>query len=507
MPYILGIDIGTSATKTGLYDITGKTIATHSVSYPLHHPQNGWAEQDPADWWAAAVSSILWVLGHSGAPASEIAGVGLTGQMHGLVLLDENDEVIRPAILWCDQRSALECVQITDRVGKEQLLAITANPALTGFTASKLLWVRNNEPEAYARTKKVLLPKDYIRYKLTGAMVTDVSDASGMQMLDVGHRCWSREVLDALDIPIEWLPECLESPALSGRVNKDAAALTGLPPGTPVAAGAGDNAAAAVGTGVVREGVSFTTIGTSGVVFVHTDNMAIDPKGRIHTFCCAVPDAWHTMGVTQSAGFSLQWFRNQFCQSEIETARQLGKSTYKILDEVALLSPLGANRLLFMPYLQGERTPHLDSDVRGAFIGLSAAHGRRDMLRAVMEGVSFSMRDCAEVFTEIGLPLDQTRVCGGGGSSLLWRQMLADIMGLEVVTTGSNEGPTLGAAILAGVTAGLYPGVREACDAVISVTGSIAPIEPNREAYDRIYGLYREAYPALKGLYKELAKL
>jgi xylulokinase len=425
--------------------------------------------------------------------------------MHSLTLLDADDEIIRPAILWCDQRTGPECAEITDRVGAKRLIDVTANPALTGFTASKLLWVRNHEPEAYARAKLALLPKDYIRYKLTGVAASDVSDASGVQLLDVGKRAWSPEVLKALDIDPSLLPRVYESPEITGAVTKQAAALTGLLEGTPVVAGAGDNAAAAVGTGVVREGVSFTTIGTSGVVFVHTDTMKIDPQGRVHTFCCAVPGAWHMMGVTLAAGFSLHWFKNLFCQAELEAARLLGDSPYKILDEAASRAPVGSNRLLYLPYLQGERTPHKDPDCRGAFLGLSAAHERRDLLRAVMEGVSYSLRDCVEIFAELGAPLSHTRACGGGATSAVWRQMLADVFGLPILVPRSKEGPALGAALLAGVGAGLYKSVPEACDAVIAIDGEQQANAENHKTYDKLYAAYVKAYPALKGLYQELA--
>jgi xylulokinase len=506
MPYLLGIDIGTSGTKAALFDPRGAVVAAHTVSYPMYHPQNGWAEQDAADWWAAAASAVRQVVGHSGVRPGDIAAVGLTGQMHSLTLLDRDGEVIRPAILWCDQRTGAECGELTARVGAERLIEITANPAMTGFTASKLLWVRNHEPEAYARARLALLPKDYIRYKLTGAAASDVSDASGVQLLDIGKRAWSLEALKALDIEPSLLPRVYESPEVTGRITKQAAALTGLPEGTPVVAGAGDNAAAAVGTGVVREGVSFTTIGTSGVVFVHTDTMKIDPRGRVHTLCCAVPGAWHMMGVTLAAGFSLHWFKDEFCQAEREAARLLGDSPYKILDEAAARAPLGADRLLYLPYLQGERTPHRDPDCRGAFIGLSASHTRRELLRAVMEGVCYSLRDCAGIFAELGAPLSHTRACGGGATSAVWRQMLADVMGLPILTPKSKEGPALGAALLAGVGAGLYKSVPEACDAVIDFEEERQqPDADAHAAYDKLYAAYTAAYPALKGLFQQLA--
>ena len=360
MTYYIGVDIGTSGTKTVLFDKTGNVIASALQEYPLYQPQNGYAEQRPEDWLEATVSTIAQVMAKSSVEAAQVKGVGLSGQMHGLVMLDEQDTVIRPAIIWCDQRTAKECEEITQKVGAERLIQITANPALTGFTASKILWVRNHEPENFARCTKILLPKDYVRYMLTGAFATEVSDASGMQLLDVPDRCWSDEVLEKLEIPKSMLAKVYESPDITGYITAAMAARTGLAEGTPVVGGAGDNAAAAVGTGVVENGKAFTTIGTSGVVFAHSDEIAIDPKGRVHTFCCAVPGAWHVMGVTQAAGLSLKWFRDNFCAAEKETAAAMGKDPYFLMDQEVEQVPIGAGKLLYLPYLMGERTPHLD---------------------------------------------------------------------------------------------------------------------------------------------------
>ncbi len=503
MPYLLGIDIGTSGVKTVLYNEGGQALFSETASYPLHQPQNGWAEQDPADWWAAVCQTVSRVTGRVN--ARDIAGIGLSGQMHGLVLLDRDCEVLRPAILWCDQRTGAECRELTETVGADRLMDITANPALTGFTASKILWVKNHEPELFARGAHILLPKDYIRYRLTGVFATDMSDASGMQLLHVRERRWSEEVCAKIGLDMDLLPTLYESPEITGTVHDKAAALTGLAPGTPVAAGAGDNAAAAVGTGVVRDGESFTTIGTSGVVYAHTSSMALDPGGRVHTFCCAVPGQWHVMGVTQAAGLSLQWFRNQFCMAEVETASAMEVSPYALLDKQASLSPIGANRLLYLPYLMGERTPHLDPNCRGAFLGLSALHTKRDLLRAVMEGVSFSLRDCAEVLREMSVPLSGTRVCGGGGQSPLWRQMLADILNLPV--TSFDSGPSLGVALLAGVGAGLYKSVPEACDRTVKAIDTQTPIADNAALYEQVYAVYRSAYPPLKDVFARLSVL
>ncbi len=374
MKYVLGIDLGTSGTKTVLFDQYGTAVCSALVEYPLYQPHNGWAEQKPEDWYHAAVDTIRSVLTKSGVDKKDVVSMGISGQMHGLVMLDEAGNVLRPSIIWCDQRTAAECDQIHEIVGRDQLISITANPALTGFTLSKLLWVRNHEPEVYAKCRHILLPKDYVRYMLTGDFATEVSDASGMQMLDVPNRCWSEKLLNMLNIDPSLLAKVYESCEVTGHISKAAAELTGLSEDTLVVGGAGDNAAAAVGTGVVEDGRAFTTIGTSGVVFAHTDKLAIDPKGRVHTFCCAVPGAWHVMGVTQAAGLSLKWFRDNFCMAEKEAAALMGEDPYNLMNKQAAQSPIGANKLLYAPYLMGERTPHLDADCRGMFFGLSAMH-------------------------------------------------------------------------------------------------------------------------------------
>lgn len=507
MEYLIGIDLGTSGTKTVLFDRAGRVIAHALEEYPLYQEKNGWAEQDPGDWWHAAAATLKRVLSESGVSPAEVKGVGLSGQMHGLVMLDGSGQVLRRSIIWCDQRTAEECEEITERVGAERLIHITANPAMTGFTASKILWVRKHQPELYARCAHILLPKDYLRYKLTGEFATEVSDASGMQLLDIPNRCWSSEVLEKLDIDPALLGKVYESPEITGTVTEEAAALTGLAPGTPVVGGAGDNAAAAVGTGVVCNGRAFTTIGTSGVVFAHTDKITIDPKGRVHTFCCAVPGAWHVMGVTQGAGLSLKWFRDNFCAPEIEQAEKQGVDPYVIMDREAEESPIGCNRLLYLPYLMGERTPHLDPDCRGVFFGLSAIHTRSDLIRAVMDGVSYSQRDSVEILRSMGVTMTEMMACGGGGTSPLWRQMLADVYNCPVKTVKSKEGPALGAAILAGVGAGLYPSVQAACEQMIETNPSQEPIPENVPRYEEFYQVYRSLYPALKENFKELSRL
>lgn len=506
MEYLIGIDLGTSGTKTVLFDRNGEAAASATIEYPMYQEKNGWAEQEPADWWNAAAGTIRTVIAESGVEPADIKGVGISGQMHGLVMLDAGGQVLRRSIIWCDQRTAAECEEITEKVGAQRLIEITANPALTGFTASKILWVRRHEPETYQKCAHILLPKDYVRYMLTGDFATEVSDASGMQLLDVPNRCWSREVLEKLDIDEGLLAKVYESPEVTGSITAEAARLTGLKAGTPVVGGAGDNAAAAVGTGVVRDGKAFTTIGTSGVVFAHTDRISIDPKGRVHTFCCAVPGAWHVMGVTQGAGLSLKWFRDNFCGAEKETARGMGVDPYFLMDQQAGRSPIGCNKLLYLPYLMGERTPHLDPDCRGVFFGLSAMHTKYDMLRAVMEGVTYSQRDSVEVLRGMGVEIGEMLACGGGGSSPLWRQMLADVYGCPVKTVRSKEGPALGAAILAGVGAGLYRSVQEACDTMIQATPPQDPVPENIPRYEAFYRVYAALYPSLKANFKQLAQ-
>lgn len=496
MAYLLGIDIGTSGTKTALFDEAGKKLASYTGEYPMYQPQNGWAEQDPSDWWEATVAGIRAVT--AGIDVSQIAGIGLSGQMHGLVMLDAAGKVLHRSIIWCDQRTAAQCDEITERVGADRLMEITKSPALTGFTASKILWVRENEPEIYEKCKTILLPKDYIRFMLTGEIATEVSDASGMQLLDIAKREWSDEVLEKLEIDRSLLGRVYESPDITGRVTRSAAELTGLMAGTPVVGGGGDNAASAVGCGVVRGGKAFTTIGTSGVVFAHSPTVTGDPAGRIHSFCAAVPGEWHVMGVVQSAGLSLHWFRDNFCAAEQAEAKERGIGAYRVMDEYAAKVPVGSNRLIYLPYLMGERTPHLDPFARGVFFGLSAVHTRHDMLRAVMEGVTFALRDSLTIFNEANVTVDSMMACGGGASSPLWRQMLADVFNCTVLTAESNEGGALGAALLAAAGTGIYGSVGEACDAVIRIKEQCDPIPENAKKYEELYGIYKNLYSKIK---------
>lgn len=507
MAYIIGVDIGTSGTKTVLFDESGKVIASKTIEYPMYQPKNGYAEQDPKDWADATVNTLKAVVSQSGVSKDDIKGIGLSGQMHGLVMLDKDNEVIRNSIIWCDQRTAKEVEEMNAKLGERKLIEITANPALTGWTAAKILWVKNNEPQNYERCRHILLPKDYIRFILTGEYATEVSDASGMQLLDVPNRCWSDEILETLEIDKSLLGKVYESCEVTGTLTKKMAELTGLNEGTIVVGGAGDNAAAAVGTGVVEDGKAFTTIGTSGVVFAHTSSISIDALGRVHTCCAAVPGAWHVMGVTQGAGLSLKWFRDNFCTSEKETAKLMGVDEYYLMDKEAESVEVGSNRLLYLPYLMGERTPHLDPNARGVFFGLSAMHTKKDMLRAVMEGVSYSLRDCVEVFREMKINISDMMACGGGGSSPLWRSMLADLYNCPVKTLASKEGPALGVALLASVGAGIYSSVGEACKQVIEVNKIQEPNAQNVGEYEKYYQLYREIYPALKDSFSKLSTL
>ncbi|MGN1411872.1 MAG: xylulokinase [Oscillospiraceae bacterium] len=507
MSYVIGVDLGTSGTKTVLFDEIGNVIASHTVEYPLYQERNGWAEQDPLDWYNATITTIKVVLDKSNIDSAEIKGIGLSGQMHGLVMLDKDFNVLRKSIIWCDQRTGKECEEITEIVGAEKVIEITANPVLTGFTASKIRWVMKNEPQIFEKCRYILLPKDYVRFMLTGELATEVSDASGMQLLDVPNRKWSKTMLDALNITEDMLGKVYESPEITGEITQKVADITGLKKGTIVVGGAGDNAAAAVGTGVVEDGKAFTTIGTSGVVFAHTSNVTIDTKGRVHTFCCAVPNCWHVMGVTQGAGLSLKWFRDNFCTSEKETAKLMGVDEYYLMDKEAEKIPVGADRLLYLPYLMGERTPHLDPNARGMFFGLSAIHGKSHMLRAVLEGVAYSLRDCVEVFREMDINVNDMMACGGGGTSPLWRQMLADLYACEVKTVASKEGPALGVGILALVGSGVYSNVQEACKTIIKVDKVQAPIQDNVPKYEKYYQLYREIYPSIKAQCKKLANL
>ncbi len=494
MAAVLGIDIGTSGARAVLVDLRGRVLASCSSEYPLLTPRPGWTEQDPLAWWDAVAASVRAVLAGVDMRPSEVISVGLTGQMHGLVALDESGHPLRPAILWNDQRTAEECAWITGRIGASRVIALTGNPVLTGFTAPKVMWMRRHEPELYARIAHLLLPKDYARHRLTRELATDVSDASGTSLFDVRARAWSSEMLDALEIPSAWLPRAAESPEVVGTVTNEAAIATGLAPGTPVVAGAGDQAAQAVGTGIIRQGLVSATIGTSGVVFAHLDQLEIDPHGRLHAFCHAVPGRWHVMGVMLAAGGSLRWLRDSFA----EVWRRDEMDPYDSMTLEAAATPPGAEGLVFLPYLTGERTPHADPFARGAFVGLTLRHRRGHMVRAVMEGVAMGLRDALDIVRGMGLPVTQVRASGGGARSALWRQILADVFNTEVVTVSAPEGAAYGVALLAGVGGGALPSVRVACETLIAVAEQTTPDAARASFYDRFYREYVALYPALR---------
>ena len=508
MSITLGIDIGTSGTKTLAIDETGKILASASAEYPCSHPRPGWSEQDPALWWNATVETVRGVMDKGGIKPADIAGIGLSGQMHGSVFLDDSGQVIRLALLWNDQRTLTECLEIEDLAGgREALIRLVANPALTGFTAPKLLWLRRHEPENWARVRQVLLPKDYIRYKLTGTFATEVSDASGTLLLDVANRKWSGELLSKLSLDPTLLPPCYESFEVSGKVSEIGAKATGLKIGTPVVGGGGDQAAGAVGNGIVRQGVISATMGTSGVVFAHTDHVGFDPLGRLHRFCHAVPGAWHVMGVVLAAGGSFQWYRNQLGQMEVLQSKGKGTDPYFLLtDEAALVGP-GAEGLFFLPYLTGERTPHFDPDAKGAWVGLTVRHGRPHMIRSVLEGATYAMRDSLELIREMGVTIGKVRLSGGGARNPLWRQIQADIYGCDVTIPNSSEGPAFGVALLAQVGTGGFASVPEACDATIRDVESTAVDPKSKAFYDQGYDIYRKLYPALRCSFQDISTL
>jgi xylulokinase len=463
---------------------------------PFTSPESGWAEQDPQDWWRACGFAVRQALKACGASANEITCVGFSGQMHGAVLLDAMGEVVRPALIWCDQRTGKQAQFLDESVGRENLIRLTCNPPLTNFTLTKLLWVREMEPENWQRVQHFLLPKDYVRFRMTGEFVTDVADASGTLLVDVAERKWSEEVLRKTGIDERTLPNVRESAEICGKISAKGAEATGLKMGTPVVAGAGDQAAGAVGMGVVRAGVVSATIGTSGVVFAATDRPSLDPLGRLHTFCHAIPGRWHVMGVTQAAGLSLRWFRDRFGAGPED-----GRDPYERLTDEANDSTACAEGVYWVPYLMGERTPHCDPDVRAALLGLSASHTRAHVIRAILEGVAFSLRDSLTIFQEIRIPVDEIRLGGGGARSPLWRQIQAETYAHDVQVLAAEEGAAYGAAILAGVGAGVWKSVDEACDAVVHVTQRITPDADRVAIMEKGYQTYRRIYPALRDIY------
>ena len=493
----LGIDVGTGGTRAVLIDAEGRVTASATGAHaPFSSPETGWAEQDPRDWWQAATMAIRDVLSKSQIKPEEIKAVGFSGQMHGAVLLDDRGQVLRQALIWCDQRTGAQCQTITDKVGANRLIELTCNPALTGFTLPKLLWVRELEPEIWRQVRCVLLPKDFVRLQLTGDKATDVADASGTLLFDVKGRKWSGEMLAATEIDESLLPRVYESPEITGVVSPAGADATGLRAGTPVVAGGGDQAAGAVGMGIVRPGTVSATIGTSGVVFAACDKPALDARGRVHTFCHAVPGRWHVMGVTQGAGLSLRWFRDQF-----GAGTEDGRDPYERITEEAAGVPPGANGLLWTPYLMGERTPHLDPYARAALVGLTASHTRAHVVRAILEGVAFSLRDTFEIFAEMNVPVGEVRLGGGGARSEIWRQIQADVYGYVAKIVEAEEGAAYGAALLAGVGAGTWQSVDQACDSVVRIKSAA---EPNPQAVAVLaeqYQMFRRIYPALRSLH------
>jgi len=507
MAFLLGLDLGTTGVKALLMSIEGKVIFTSFEEYPLLTPEVNWAEQNPSDWWQATVKSIQQLIQKTGIKSEKIIGIGLSGQMHGLVLLDKNHKVLRPAILWCDQRTQRECDYITSKIGKKRLIELTSNPALTGFTAGKLLWVRENEPRVYEELYKILLPKDYIRFRLTGEFATEVSDASGTLFLDVKNRKWSKELLSELDIDMNFLPECYESSVVSGEISPEASKLTGLKEGTPVVGGAGDQAAQAIGSGVIKEGVLSATIGTSGVVFASSGKPRIDPLNRLQTFCHAVPNKWHLMGVMLSAGGSLRWLRDTLCKEEKKKAKQEDKDPYDIMTEEASDVPPGSGGLIFLPYLTGERTPYPDPMAKGVFFGLTLRHSKSHLIRAVLEGVAYGLRDSLEIIKDLKIPIEEIRCSGGGNCSSLWRQIQADINNSEMVTVNVNEGAAFGSALLAGVGTSVYDNVEEACKQTIKIVTTTRPQEENVRIYNKYYEIYHSLYPILKERFASLSDL
>jgi xylulokinase len=499
MAYLMGIDVSTTGCKALIINEKGEGVASMVHEYPLSAPRPNWSEQAPVDWWQATVHSIREALEEAEIKGADIACLGLSGQMHGLVLLDKSDRVLRPAILWNDQRTGAECDDMARIIGRERLIEITCNPPLTGFTAPKILWVKKHEPEVYDKVAHILLPKDYIRYRLTGALATEVSDASGTLLFDVPGRCWSEKLLQKLGIDRRLLPDSFESPEVSGKISAAAAEETGLAEGTPVVGGGGDQAAGAVGNGIVKTGAISATIGTSGVVFAFSDSPKVDlPQARTQTCCHAVPGKWHIMGVSLSSGGSLRWFRDNLGQYEVAQAEFRSIDPYEVMTEEAAQAPPGSEGLVFLPYLTGERTPVIDPDAKGAWVGLNVRHTKGHLLRSIMEGVAYSLRDSLEIMKEMGIEAREIRVSGGGARSALWRQIQADVYNHTVLATTASEGPAFGVALLAGVGSGLFSSVEEACEATIKVVSETKPKRENVETYKRYFALYRGLYGALK---------
>ncbi len=509
MSYYIGIDIGTSGTRALVIDATGALLGSGTALHTCQSPQPLWSEQSPHEWWEAVKIAVPAAVKASGVNPSEIKGVGLSGQMHGLVLLDQNHEVLRPAILWNDQRTSAECSEITDRAGgRTILLERVSNPAMTGFTAPKILWVRKHEPKCFAKAVKALLPKDFIRFKLTGVFATEVSDASGTLMLDVTQRKWSKELLEQLELDGALLPECFESIVPSAEISVEASDALGgsLKAGTKVVGGAGDCAAGAVGAGIVKSGVANVTHATSGEVFAPADQPRTEPLGRAHTFCHAVPGKWHNMGVTLSAGGSLQWFKNTLCHPENSVANLIGGDVYDLIVQEAETAPAGSGGLCFLPYLTGERTPHADPYATGCYVGITPRTTKAHLARATLEGVCYSLRECIEIFRSLNVPVKEARVTGGGAKHAFWIQTLADMFGQSTCTLVASEGAAYGVALLAAVGTGAFNSVEEACEATVKTKGTTEPNPVNVAAYSKYFPIWKDLYGALKNSYKRLAR-
>jgi xylulokinase len=504
MAYYIGIDVGTQGSRVVAIDETGTLVATGDGAHTMQTPRPGWSEQDPNEWWAA-VRTAVRELG-TRIDIGEVRGIGMTGQMHGSVFLDEQDQVIRPALLWNDQRTASQSDWMTEVAG-EELLRIALNPAITGFQAPKIIWLRDEEPDHYARIRSVLLPKDYVRFRLTGERATDVADASGTLLFDVARRRWSEELLSAFEIPAEWMPAVFEGPDDTGRISPAVAADLGLPAGIPVAAGGGDNSAAAIGTGIVLPGVVSSSVGSSGVVFAYSEHPTPHPEGRLHTMCHSVPGAYHYMGVILAAGLSFRWLREILLDDIFGAAVPAGADAYDLLTARAATAPPGAEGLVFLPYLTGERTPHMDPAARGAFVGLTSRHTPAHLARAVMEGVTFALRDSLALMRELGLPVERIIATGGGARSPMWRQMQADILGAPVWRTAAEEGPAHGAALLGGVVAGAFEGVTEAVEASVQMLDPLDPHTERTAGYDHYFAIYRDLYGSLRQAGHRLTEL
>ncbi len=497
-PCLVGLDLGTTGAKAGVIESSGRIVSTATMAYDTATPRPGWAEQDPSDWWRASCEAVRGAVEASGADRGKIAGIGLSGQMHGSVFLDRDETVIRPCILWCDQRASPQCDWITGTIGIEQLALWVGNPALAGFTAPKVLWLRENEPDAYARVKRLLLPKDYINLRLTGEAATEVSDASGTLLFDVRERTWSKAMVDALDIPSDWLPPVHESGDAIGGLTREAAEATGLREGTPVAAGGGDNACGALGMGALLGGQVAVSIGSSGTVLSPMKEPRVDPEMRLHSFCHAAPGTWYLMGVTLSAGMALRWFRDELGEPERGEALKRGVDPYELLTETASLAPAGCDGLVFLPYLTGERTPHADPEARGVLFGLDLTKTRAHVVRSVIEGITFGLKDSLSIMRDMEVPLAEVITGGGGSRSRMWRQLQADIFELPITRAGTSDAAMLGAGLLAGVAAGVYRSVEEACRQAVDFDERHEPDPGNFGAYRAAYSLFRSLYPALE---------